>query len=137
MAKFLDALGKVSLVLAIAWLLISLLVYVVRGPLVYFVMMLGVILRPLFSLLFVCIAAKLCVISAGDALGRDWNFPSLVPSATRSSLLRDACTVTLLAFTIVFWYRYGGLGPSAKTHPGSTQPANVRTESDSPSNPNG
>jgi len=117
MGRLLDNLGKVTLALSIAGFVISLLIYIVRGPAVYLFLLLGVLLRPLLSLLLLLVSVKLCSISFADSLGRDWNVQSLTPGASRASLIRDACTVTLLAFTLVFWYRYGGLGPSARNHP--------------------
>jgi hypothetical protein len=120
-ARLLYVFGKISLAISIGGLIISLLLYVIRGPAVYLFLVLGNVLRPLLSLLFLLVAIKVFLISMADTLGRDWNISSLTPSASRASLIQDACTVVLLAFTLVFWYRYGGLGPDARRSSGAPE----------------
>ena len=125
MARLLYVFGKISLAMSIGGLIISLLIYVVRGPAAYLFLFLGVVLRPLLSLLFLLVALKVFLISMADTLGRDWNIKSLPPGASRASLIQDACTVALLVFTLVFWYRYGGLGPDARRPSGAPESTNA------------
>jgi len=109
MEKALNVFGYITFVLSIIGMIVSLLLYVLRGFILYPVMLLGIALRPIIIISFALVALKLTFYSAGDAIGRDWHMTVPIASPSRSAILRDVVAVILMALTLFFWYQYGGL----------------------------
>jgi hypothetical protein len=81
-----------------------------RGPALYFLLVLGALVRPVAIICFLAISIKTAYLSMSDFLTRGLGLKSnLLYSGSRTMIRSDCIIIIILLFLLFFWYHIEGL----------------------------
>jgi hypothetical protein len=83
------------------------LLFVLRGPLLYLLLLLSFILKEGVTLCFLLLAGKILVVSVADILYTDWGMSTIPVLEHRQDLLLDILILVCLLCAIFFDFRAG------------------------------
>ena len=80
-------------------------IFVLKGPIVYFMLFLGIITRPVVVVCFFFLTFKIAIISIANIFYRDWALITPSIAINRQLFLMDVSILAGLSLSQYLWYR--------------------------------